>query len=103
SGSERPAWRMNQTGVRSTGSHRQALTSRDFDTSVSLAFGDTVTRRQLPAATEANGPAAAGAGAEDTELEGGVGRGEFRRVTVRDGHGDGEAALAHWQTGEVQQ
>ena len=26
SGSERPAWRMNQTGVRSTGSRRHALT-----------------------------------------------------------------------------
>ena len=26
SGSERPAWRMNQTGVRSTGSSRQART-----------------------------------------------------------------------------
>ena len=27
SGSERPAWRMNQTGVRSTGSRRAARTS----------------------------------------------------------------------------
>ena len=29
SGSDRPAWRMNQTGVRSTGSRRIARTSRD--------------------------------------------------------------------------
>ena len=28
SGSERPAWRMNQTGVRSTGSRRAARTRR---------------------------------------------------------------------------
>ncbi len=28
SGSERPAWRMNHTGVRSTGSRRQARTRR---------------------------------------------------------------------------
>src|SRR5206468_11743448 len=101
-GSERPAGRLNQTGVRSTGSHRQALTSRGFDTTGSLAFGGPVPGRQLPAAAEANGPAAVRAGAEDAQLEGGVGRGEFRRVAVRDGHGDGEAALAHRQAGEVQ-
>jgi hypothetical protein len=32
SGSDRPAWRMNQTGVRSTGSRRIARTSRDVVT-----------------------------------------------------------------------
>ena len=32
SGSERPAWRMNQTGVRSTCSRRQARVSRGFGT-----------------------------------------------------------------------
>ena len=32
SGSERPAWRMNQTGVRSTGSRLAARTRRGSDT-----------------------------------------------------------------------
>ena len=34
SGSERPAWRMNQTGVRSTGSRRSARTRSGSDTAV---------------------------------------------------------------------
>ena len=34
SGSERPAWRMNQTGVRSTGSRRSARTRSGSTTAV---------------------------------------------------------------------
>ena len=34
SGSERPAWRMNHTGVRSTGSRRRARTRSGSDTAV---------------------------------------------------------------------
>ena len=34
SGSERPAWRMNQTGVRSTGSRRAARTRRGSGTNL---------------------------------------------------------------------
>ncbi len=37
SGSDRPAWRMNQTGVRSTGSRRAARTRRGSVTRPRLA------------------------------------------------------------------
>ena len=37
SGSERPAWRMNQTGVRSTGSRRAARTRSGSVTAPTLA------------------------------------------------------------------
>src|SRR5712691_9621001 len=38
SGSERPAWRMNHTGVRSTGSRRAARRTRGADDGLFLAF-----------------------------------------------------------------
>ena len=41
SGSERPAWRMNQTGVRSTGSRRAARTSSG-STGCTLAVAGSV-------------------------------------------------------------
>src|SRR6266581_3032660 len=94
---------MNHTGVRSTGSRRQACTSRGSDTAASLAFGRSVPARQLPAAAEPDRPAAALVVAEDAELERRVGEGELlRAVAALHRHGDYEPSLAHRQPGEVQ-
>src|SRR5213595_519565 len=77
SGSERPAWRMNQTGVRSTGSRRQARTSSGSDTALSLAFAGSVHGRQLPGPAEPDRARGARVLAEDRQLERALGEPEL--------------------------
>src|SRR5919197_3331074 len=94
---------MNQTGVRSTGSRREALTSRGFGTSGSLAFRWLFAGRQLPVTAEADRPSAVGARAEDIQLQRWVSQGQLlRAVAVQDRDRDRETALAHRQAREVQ-
>src|ERR671930_18057 len=83
---------MNQTGVRSTGSRREALTCR-------WLFAG----RQLPVTAEADRPSAVGARAEDIQLQRWVSQGQLlRTVAVQDRDRDRETPLAHRQAREVQ-
>src|SRR5262249_11442244 len=102
SGSERPACRMNQTGVRSTGSRRAARTS-DGSTRATLPVAGAVDVRYLPRPAEPDRARSGGVAPQDAQLQPPLRR---REPEGRVGGGradvDEEAALSQRQPGEVE-
>src|SRR5206468_11123597 len=100
SGSDRPAWRMNQTGVRSTGSRRAARTSSG---SLMLVRLPAAWIRELPGTAEPNRPGAARIAAENTQLQRPLGPRELDAVLRRHADVHEEPPLPHRQPGEAQE
>src|SRR3954447_23263887 len=102
SGSERPAWRMNQTGVRSTGSRRAARISSG-SIEFTLPVRGSVDVRQLPRPAEADRSSAARVLAEHAQLQRLLRVVELR-VAVAGLEADVhvEAAFTQWQSREVE-